>query len=169
MDARLPYSIFIDKEYLNFSSAHFMIFSDGSREPLHGHNYRVELKGEVSDLDCDDMAFDFRLIKPLVRKICNELDHKLLLPGENARVVIDQASVPHSILYSTPDGDKFTFPAKDCLVLPLKNISAEWLAFYFHQKIKKNLKNLHDFSFISLEVGVEECPGQMATYKGETA
>ena len=35
------WSIAIDKEYLKFSCAHFLIFADGSKERLHGHNYHV--------------------------------------------------------------------------------------------------------------------------------
>ena len=49
-----------------------MLFKDGSREPLHGHNYRVQVKGNAPELD-DDMVFDFLNIKPIVRKICDSL------------------------------------------------------------------------------------------------
>ena len=35
------WSIEVEKEYLRFSAAHFLIFPDGSAERLHGHNYRV--------------------------------------------------------------------------------------------------------------------------------
>ena len=35
------WSILIEKEYLKFSCAHFLIFPDGSKERLHGHNYQV--------------------------------------------------------------------------------------------------------------------------------
>ncbi|MEY3012640.1 MAG: hypothetical protein RIT45_1375, partial [Pseudomonadota bacterium] len=35
------WGILLDKEYFNFGSAHFLIFGDGTREELHGHNYRA--------------------------------------------------------------------------------------------------------------------------------
>jgi len=35
------WSIEVEKEYLKFSAAHFLIFPDGSAERLHGDNYRV--------------------------------------------------------------------------------------------------------------------------------
>ena len=37
------FGIRLDKQYFNFGSAHFLIFADGSREELHGHNYRATL------------------------------------------------------------------------------------------------------------------------------
>ena len=51
-----------------------MIFENGGREPLHGHNYRVQIKGEAPDL-AGDMVFDFLDIKPIVREVCDFLDH----------------------------------------------------------------------------------------------
>ena len=41
------WSIEVDKEYLKFSAAHFLIFPDGSAERLHGHNYRVYVSVEA--------------------------------------------------------------------------------------------------------------------------
>ena len=41
----------VDKEYLKFSAAHFLIFPDGSAERLHGHNYRVYVEVEAGDSD----------------------------------------------------------------------------------------------------------------------
>ena len=73
------FSIKVYKEYFNFASSHFMIFKDGSREPLHGHNYRVKLRGNALELD-NDMVFDFLDIKPIVRQVCDSLDHHLLIP-----------------------------------------------------------------------------------------
>ena len=52
------YSIKVYKQYFNFASSHFLIFDDGTREPLHGHNYRVMFKGEAGQLT-GDMVFDF--------------------------------------------------------------------------------------------------------------
>ena len=51
------FSIKVYKQYFNFASSHFMLFKDGTREPLHGHNYRVQIKGNALDLN-DDMVFD---------------------------------------------------------------------------------------------------------------
>ena len=45
------FSIEVAKDYFNFASAHFLIFANGRREPLHGHNYQVSvaMEGERED------------------------------------------------------------------------------------------------------------------------
>jgi len=157
----LDFSIKVYKQYFNFSCSHFLIFSDGSREPLHGHNYRVTVQGKSSDLN-GDMVFDFLDIKPIVREMCDALDHRLLLPGENPLVKFSFKA--KNLEYITPDGDFFSFPEKDVLILPLSNISAERLAMYLAEKIKEKIKVDYNFNFPYLEVEVEETPGQSACY-----
>jgi hypothetical protein len=41
--ARHYYRIYIRKEALKFSAAHMTVFPDGTKERLHGHNYRTEV------------------------------------------------------------------------------------------------------------------------------
>ena len=66
------FAILIHKEYFKFSCAHFFIFPDGSKERLHGHNYQVgcEIGGEFSDRG---LVIDFKLVKPVVRNMCDDL------------------------------------------------------------------------------------------------
>lgn len=158
----MEYSIKVYKQYFNFSSSHFLIFKDGTREPLHGHNYRVQLKGEAQELE-GDMVFDFLHIKPLVREVCNKLDHRLLLPKNNQHLKIEQRE--ESFHITPPDGKKFVIPKEDVLLLPLSNTSAERLAIYLAQSIHKLVLERFNFHFPSLEVEVEETPGQCALYK----
>jgi 6-pyruvoyltetrahydropterin/6-carboxytetrahydropterin synthase len=157
----LNYSIKVYKQYFNFASSHFLIFEDGTREPLHGHNYRVMIKGEASEL-IGDMVFDFLDIKPIVREVCDSLDHKLLLPKENKNIQIYDENQNYSIL--TPDESHFSFPKQDVLLLPIENTSAERLAMYIAGKISEITFDRFKFKFKSLEVEVEETPGQSAIY-----
>ena len=62
------WSITVQKEYFNFAAAHFLIFPDGSKERLHGHNYRVyvEIEGELSE---HGLVIDFKLVKPVVKEL----------------------------------------------------------------------------------------------------
>ena len=157
----MDYAIRVYKEYFNFASSHFLIFKDGTREPLHGHNYRVSLKGNALDLD-GDMVFDFLDIKPIVREVCDSLDHKLMLPGENADLkIIDDEQ---NFIVHTPDKSRFSFPKSDVLILPIKNTSAERLAIYLAHEIKDLVFKRFKFRFKSLEIEVEETPGQCAIY-----
>jgi 6-pyruvoyltetrahydropterin/6-carboxytetrahydropterin synthase len=138
-----------------------MIFENGSREPLHGHNYRVQVKGEAPEL-ADDMVFDFLNIKPIVRQICDSLDHKLLIPKDNKFLKI--YSEKKNYVIETPDESYFSIPMTDTLLLPILNTSAERLAVYICDQIRSLVWDKYKYSFTSLEVEVEETPGQAAVY-----
>lgn len=138
-----------------------MIFENGTREPLHGHNYRVQLKGEAPTLE-GDMVFDFLDIKPIVREICDSLDHKLLIPKDNKHLKI--YTEKKNIVIETPDESVFSIPAQDVLMLPILNTSAERMAVYLCDQIREKVKERFGFVFKSLEVEVEETPGQSAVY-----
>jgi 6-pyruvoyltetrahydropterin/6-carboxytetrahydropterin synthase len=157
----LNYSIKVYKQYFNFAASHFLIFKDGTREPLHGHNYRVMLRGEANELQ-SDMVFDFLDIKPIVREVCNGLDHKLLLPKENPQIEIYTSA--ENINLKTPCGANFSFPSQDVLLLPIQNTSAERLAIYICAEIRKLTSARFNFKFKSLEIEVEETPGQSAVF-----
>lgn len=155
------YSIKVYKQYFNFASSHFLIFDDGSREPLHGHNYRVMLKGEAGTLQAD-MVFDFLDIKPIVREVCDSLDHKLLLPKLNDKIEVHTDE--SNCMIKTPCGSYFSFPKNDVLFLPIENTSAERLAIYINKRIREITFERFSFKFASLEVEVEETPGQSAIF-----
>ena len=76
------FSIEVAKDYFNFASAHFLIFANGKREPLHGHNYQVSVSME-GDLDQAGVVLDFIAFKPLVKRICDSLDHRTLIQTES--------------------------------------------------------------------------------------
>ena len=158
---KTAFSIRVYKQYFNFASSHFMLFKDGSREPLHGHNYRVQVKGNAPDLD-DDMVFDFLNIKPIVRKICDSLDHKLLIPKLNQSLLIEDKN--KNFIITTKDESEFSIPKSDVLLLPIENTSAERIAIYIAEEIKNQVKIQYHFEFNELEVEVEETPGQSAVY-----
>jgi 6-pyruvoyltetrahydropterin/6-carboxytetrahydropterin synthase len=138
-----------------------MIFDNGSREPLHGHNYRVQVRGETPSLE-GDIVFDFLDIKPIVREVCDSLDHKLLIPKNNMHLKI--YSEKKNYLIETPDESVFSIPMTDVLLLPILNTSAERIAVYISDEIRKKVAEKFGFTFKSFEVEVEETPGQSAVY-----
>ncbi|MCO4754031.1 MAG: 6-carboxytetrahydropterin synthase [Bacteriovoracaceae bacterium] len=157
----INYSIKVYKQYFNFAASHFLIFENGEREPLHGHNYRVMLKGEAPKLS-GDMVFDFLDIKPIVREVCDSLDHKLLLPKDNPHLKIHDHGKSYHLM--TPDESEFLIPKQDVLILPISNTSAERLAIYLCEEISRITQERFKFTFSALEVEVEETPGQSAIY-----
>ena len=78
---RESWSIKIQKDYLKFSAAHFLIFPDGSAERLHGHNYKVFVELHTP-LDEHGLVVNFKEIKPLIRSLVDELDEPLPDLGE---------------------------------------------------------------------------------------
>ncbi len=153
------FSIRVYKQYFNFAASHFMTFENKTREPLHGHNYRVEVKGDALSLTAD-MVFDFLDIKPIVREVCNELDHHFLLPTKNSHLKIEET--PKSIKVTTPDESEFVFPIQDVFKIPIENTSAERIGIYLLQEIRKRVKERFQFEFSELTIEVEETPGQCA-------
>ena len=139
-----------------------MMFEDGSREPLHGHNYRVMVKGETPELN-DDMVFDFLNIKPVVREVCDSLDHKLIIPTLNKHLTI-KTEGRNTVIITKKDESLFSVPSTDVLLLPILNSSAERFAMYICGEIRRIIFERYGFYFSTLEVEVEETTGQAAVY-----
>jgi 6-pyruvoyltetrahydropterin/6-carboxytetrahydropterin synthase len=61
-----------------FSSAHYLKDYKGACEKIHGHNWKVELIVEGSELNSSDILIDFAILKKILKEVLSELDHKLL-------------------------------------------------------------------------------------------
>jgi len=120
--------------------------------------------GDAPELK-SDMVFDFLDIKPIVRRVCDSLDHKLLLPKNNTDLqILDQDNAWKII---PPDESWMIIPKSDILLIPIENTSAERLAIYICSEIKRIVKLEFGFAFSRLEIEVEETPGQSAIYREE--
>jgi len=76
----------VSKDYLVFASAHFITFRGHQCETLHGHNYRVGVAVEGTvDSECL-FVLDFSILKQIVRKLVDAIDHKVLLPTLNPKL-----------------------------------------------------------------------------------
>ena len=161
------FGVRVYKQYFNFASAHFLIFADGAREELHGHNYRVRVK-ILGDVGPGDMVVDFCKLKPIVRRFCDELDHRTLLPSSNAYLDVQEADDHVEAIFSRTDGgkDRFVFPKADVLVLPITNTSTERLAEMLGDKIFAAAREMGGATskLESLEIEVEEASGQCGLY-----
>jgi len=156
------WSIEVDKPYLSFSVAHFLIFPDGSAERLHGHNYRVYVEVEAQ-LSRFGLVIDFKHIKPIVRALCDELDEHWVVPGEHAELrhsTLEDGSI--EVRYRER---VYRAPAEDVLVLPINNTSAENFASYVGRELRRRLEEaFEDLSLQRMRVAVEETPGQRGVY-----
>ena len=158
------FSIEVAKDYFNFASAHFLIFANGQREPLHGHNYQVSVKLE-GELDRAGVVLDFISFKPLVKKICDSLDHRTLIQTESPVLQVLRRDGEIEVRYRR---QKLILPKQDVLLLPLANTSTELLAEHVANQIRRDVRKLfHGAKIRSLEVGVEEARGQCGFFRGE--
>src|SRR5258705_5804954 len=94
--AREEFRVSVTKDYLVFASAHFITFAGHRCEGLHGHNYRARVTLEGALVEETWFVFDFVELKHIMRELCDEIDHKVLLPLENPKiqVVEDVDAVP---------------------------------------------------------------------------
>ncbi len=161
-DGTERYSVRVYKQYFNFGSAHFLIFGDGSREELHGHNYKVEVAVEGEPM-AGNVVLDFIQFKPIVKAICDSLDHRTLLPRSNPNLAIEEH--PDRVEARHRDGSYFCFPRRDVRILDIPNTSTEMLARFIAREILVGLEQrIPDARLRGLEVQVEESPGQAGVY-----
>src|SRR6185503_10123928 len=156
------WSIEVEKEYLKFSAAHFLIFPDGSAERLHGHNYRVYVTLEAK-LSRFGLVLDFQHIKPLVRELVGELDEHWILPGEHPDLRIERRA--DGVVEVRYRERFYAAPAEDVLVLPINNTSAENLSTLLARRLIERLKVRYPEVVVhSLRLAVEETAGQRGVY-----
>jgi 6-pyruvoyltetrahydropterin/6-carboxytetrahydropterin synthase len=158
------FSIEVAKDYFNFASAHFLIFSNGQREPLHGHNYQVSVKLD-GEIDHAGVVLDFIAFKPIVKQICDALDHRTLVQTESPVLQLRRRPKDVEILYRK---QRIVLPRSDVILLPLVNTSTELLAEYVADKIRQQVRRKFPRTQIRfMEVGVEEARGQRGYFRGE--
>jgi 6-pyruvoyltetrahydropterin/6-carboxytetrahydropterin synthase len=155
------YKVRVTKDYLVFSSGHFISYEGDKCERLHGHNYRtaVEVEGE---LDVNYYVFDFIALKNCTRAITDELDHRMMLPTRNALIQVEAGPTSVHVRYRDRE---WLFPRGDCVLLPIENTTAELLARYIGQRLLEDLQRQHGYRPVVLRVEVEESVGQSATWE----
>jgi len=151
------YKVIVEKDYLVFAAGHFLTYG-GLCETLHGHNYRarVEVEGELDD---DSLLWDFVSLKRLMRRLVDELDHRMLLPLHNPSLRVTEEGNHVQVVYKER---RYVFPRSDVVFLPIPNTTAEMLAGYLATRVKTELTGAGAGRLSALAVEVEESFGQSA-------
>jgi 6-pyruvoyltetrahydropterin/6-carboxytetrahydropterin synthase len=161
------WAILLEKEYLKFSCAHFLIFPDGSKERLHGHNYQVrcEIGG---DLGSHGLVIDFKKAKPVVKELCDELDERWILPGLHPELRFVHRPDSHTeVVYRDC---RYLAPTDEVVVLPINNPSAENLAAWFGRTLLVRLRERFGAVRVRrLRVLISETSGQDGIYESDGA
>ena len=163
MQHRGEFSVSVAKDYLVFASAHFITFAGHRCEGLHGHNYRARVTVE-GQLDEDTwFVFDFVVLKRLMRELCDQIDHKVLLPLENPKIRVTEEGDAVKVAY---DGKlRYQFPRADCSLLPVPNTTVEMLAELLATRLRAELEKMGARGLTAIEMEVEENFGQWAVYR----
>jgi 6-pyruvoyltetrahydropterin/6-carboxytetrahydropterin synthase len=156
------FRVTVNKDYLVFSAAHFITFRGHTCESLHGHNYRlgITVEGPI-DSECL-FVIDFAILKKAVRKYVDLMDHKVLLPTDNPKLAFREAGDSLEVDYFAEP--TYRFPRKDCVLLPVKNTTAEMLAEWVANGVTDELLGA-GAALTMLEIEVEESFGQSAFYR----
>jgi 6-pyruvoyltetrahydropterin/6-carboxytetrahydropterin synthase len=157
------YRVSVTKDYLVFASAHFITFSGHRCETLHGHNYRVGVVVEGRLQPDSWYVFDFSVLKRIMRKLCDDIDHKVLLPTENPHLQITEQDGSVSVAYQHQP--RYVFPKRDCALLALPNTTVEMLAELLATQLQAALATEGGTGITAIEMEVEENFGQSATYR----
>jgi 6-pyruvoyltetrahydropterin/6-carboxytetrahydropterin synthase len=163
MPVQSKFRVEVSKDYLVFASAHFITFRGHQCESLHGHNYRVGVAVEGAvDSECL-FVLDFSVLKRIVRKLVDEIDHKVLLPSRNPKLAFRETDGALAVDYLGKP--TYVFPKSDCALLPIPNTTAEMLAEYLGRSVREQLAKEGYTHLTLLELEVEENYGQSATYR----
>jgi 6-pyruvoyltetrahydropterin/6-carboxytetrahydropterin synthase len=119
---------------------------------------------------------DFEELKGIVIDICDALDHRILLAGEDGRIQICEEGDALEVLIPgpggcntstcSPDGGKrYVFPREDAVVLPIASISAEDLCKYINSRIASQIKDKSNITSVSVRVDEGVGQGAGCTYK----
>ncbi|MCA9118521.1 MAG: 6-pyruvoyl tetrahydropterin synthase family protein, partial [Planctomycetaceae bacterium] len=136
----------------------FLTFNGNICERLHGHNWRtaVELEGP---LDENQYVFDFIALRDALQDIINGLDHRVLLPQHHPviEVTVDDTEVTARF-----EERRWVFPREDCLLLPVRNTTAEELARWIAGQLASRIAPAARERLTLLRIEVEENFGQWA-------
>jgi 6-pyruvoyltetrahydropterin/6-carboxytetrahydropterin synthase len=163
MQPRGEFRVSVSKDYLVFASAHFITFAGHRCEGLHGHNYRASVVVEGALNEESWFVFDFVELKKIMRRLCDEIDHLVLLPLKSTRVqVVEEGDVVNVAVDGKP---RYVFPRRDCALLPIPNTTVEMLAELLTTRLRAELETTGARGVTAIEMEVEENFGQSATYR----
>lgn len=153
----------IHKEAHKFSAAHMTVFADGSKETLHGHDYRVSAALEFAENA--DSWLEFSVVKQALAELCAAWDDRLLLADANPRfekIRADGTEVEFKLC-----GKRYVVPAEECVLIPIDNILVERLAELMARQFLKKIHARCAGRLRAVEIVVTEGSGQSARLRLE--
>jgi 6-pyruvoyltetrahydropterin/6-carboxytetrahydropterin synthase len=107
---------------------------------------------------------DFITFKPLVKQVCDALDHRTLIQTSSSAIQVRKNAQEVEILYKK---QKLLLPRGDVILLPIANTSTELLAEYIARQIKRKVRQNFPAKIRYMEVAVEEARGQRGIFRDD--
>ena len=114
-------------------------------------------------LDENQYVIDFIALRDELKRITDELDHRMLLPTGHPLIRVTAVEREVEVVF-TPDGRRWVFPTGDCAILPIANTTAELLAQYIGQRLSAAIASRVGVKAKRLEVAVDENHGQWGVW-----
>ena len=160
------YRVRLRKAVHVFCSGHFITLTDTLCEPVHGHNWRVTVEVDGAP-DAHGMVVDFILLRDTLSRIVARLDHRMLLPTENPLLAVGETVGPQGVaeIEVRFEARRWVFPADECVLLPLVNTTAEWIAAWIGGELREAFAAAGAAMPGRLLVAVDECEGQEGVWE----
>jgi 6-pyruvoyltetrahydropterin/6-carboxytetrahydropterin synthase len=157
------YTVRLRKAVHVFCAGHFITLADNLCEAVHGHNWTVgvDVEGPPGP---HGMVVDFIALRDALSEIVARLDHRMLLPTANSFLAVATAPGPGGRAETTVTfrDRRWVFPADECVLLPVANTTAEWIARWIGGELRGLLAARGLPVPAVLRVEVDECLGQSA-------
>ena len=160
------FSVRLRKAVHVFCAGHFITLTDDLCEAVHGHNWLVGAD-VFGPPDAHGMVVDFIKLRDFLSAIVSRLDHRMLLPTENRLLAVSAVEGPTGraeVMVRFQDR-RWVFPADECLLLPVVNTTAEWLARWIGRELVAAMAAAGSPITGSLRIEVDECLGQSAIWE----
>ena len=158
----MTHRVSVSKDYLTFSAAHFLAIPGHRCESLHGHNYVLTVTVEGPVDPATGFVIDFAVLKRLLRSTIEAVDHRVIIAGKNARVIVRADAEQTTVDYAGVA--RFWFPTSNVVIVPVPDTTAELLAEYFAGEVVAGLVGEGIRGLRSVTVDVEESPGQTGSF-----
>lgn len=160
------YTVRLRKAVHVFCAGHFITLADDLCEAVHGHNWTVGVDVEGAP-GPHGMVVDFIALRDALSEIVARLDHRMLLPTANSFLAVATAPGPGGRAETTVTfrDRRWVFPADECVLLPVANTTAEWIARWIGLELRAALAAAGRPLPGTLRVMVDECLGQSAVWE----
>lgn len=143
---------------INFSASH-IIPSHEKCGRLHGHNYALHARIEGGETP-EGVVFDFLPLKKELRKIADELDHRMLIAESMKELSEEEDEIRIKVKEK-----KYVIPREDVVILDIDQVTTEELSVFVLERILKDISFPDNIN--AVEIGVDEARGQGAWTRRE--